>query len=144
MITTLSQLAAQVESGNNPGALRFEPAFRPSAEAIINCKKANACSNATALVLCAMSFGKYQIMGENLWGLLGYTVDAAHYLNNEDLQDSSYWNFCQRKGIGFSLIEVLHDPAKRLQYARLYNGPGNPVAYGDRMLSEYKASGGVL
>lgn len=144
MITTLSQLAAQVESGHNPGALRFEPAFRPSAEAIVNCKKANACSNATALVLCAMSFGKYQIMGENLWGMLGYSFDVAYFLNSEDLQDSAYWNFCQRKGIGFSLNEFLTDSAKRLQYARLYNGPGNPAAYADRMISEYKAAGGVL
>ena len=144
MITTLSQLAAQVESGNNPGALRFEPAFRPSAEAIINCKKANACSNATALVLCAMSFGKYQIMGENLWGYLGTQYCVADYLAIPLLQDRTYADFVARKGIAFSLDEILHDPAKRLQYARLYNGPGNPVAYGDRMLSEYKASGGVL
>ena len=142
MISTLSQLVMQSESNNNRAAVRFEPAFKPSDLAVQRCAKINQCNLATARVLCAMSFGAYQMMGENIYNLLGYGCTISEYLNSDAIQDASFIAHNDAKGIGdITLYDVLTNVDKRFLFARKYNGNGQ--AYGDWLLTNYRLHGGA-
>lgn len=124
MITTLSQLIAQAESSCEQYAIRFEPAFVPSALAIQRCATANRCTQATARIICATSWGFYQIMGEELYRREIVVHPIGEWLASANAQALGFLVFTQEKNIAFSLDAILHDENKRLDFATHYNGNG--------------------
>lgn len=133
MITTLSQLIAQTESAGKISALRFEPKFKPSQTNVLKCAGFNKVSVQTAEVICASSWGLYQLMGENLYSF-GYQGTILDFWKNPDLQ-LDYFNLHNKlRYIDFTLDEVITDPVKRTKFATRYNGS---AMYADRMLSIY-------
>lgn len=129
MIKTLSELVAQVESGNQPFACRYEPGFakyvtRESMVKIRSAYKPAWMSEATARALLMFSWGRYQIMGENLYAL-GLDINLVHFQNDLSLQDHFFWSYCRSRKIVYSLEEVLNDEKKRLDFALKYNGGTN-------------------
>jgi len=72
----LSDVVAQVESSNCPGAIRYEPGYQPSALGIGQAARFATGSwmdNATAQIIAKTSFGRFQIMGDNLYNAMQYT-----------------------------------------------------------------------
>ncbi len=139
MITTLSQLIAQVESSGNPYAVRYEPAYSPDNQAVLAMEKLARCSLATAVTLSKMSWGLYQIMGDNLIGL-GLQSTPIQYCNNQSAQLSTFQAYCVENHCDYTLEEIVTDTLKRLDFARKYNGPGDPAAYAAAMMSAYQGS----
>lgn len=143
MITTLSQLIAQVETGNNPWAMRYEPAFTVEASAISSAVKAihPDCSFWTARVILCTSWGKYQIMGENLYaqGLTGW---PGEFLADDAHQDMAFLAYVQQNKINLGIDALFHsgDDANIELFARRWNGPGNIDAYVARMKQVYAES----
>ena len=86
-----------------------------------------------------MSWGLYQIMGDNLVGM-GLDISPIEYCSNQDMQFKFFWRYCSNENIAFTLDEVLQDRTKREKFAKLYNGPGNYVNYAQRMLDVYQHS----
>lgn len=137
MIKTTADLIAQVESNGNPYACRFEPAYTPRQWPAM-ARLAN-CSESTAKVLCAMSFGLYQIMGDNLIAL-GVTVSPLAYCADTNLQLATFNKFLDRNRINFSLDGLISYSINRETFSRAYNGPGNVAAYSQRILDIYMAN----
>lgn len=150
MIQTLNDLIAQVESGNNPWAMRFEPAFTPSTGAIAIARKMMLASDATLRTICATSWGKYQIMGENLYSahssshgvLTAIKLWPGEFMASVGVQDSFFSMLLTIWGINFPLADVVSEQSDvaRLAFARRYNGPGNPQAYADRIMQVWAAN----
>jgi hypothetical protein len=134
MILTLSDLIARVESNWNPYAVRYEPAFKPSSGGVDAMAKLCHCSRATAAVLCAMSWGLFQIMGENLISL-GLDVTPMEFCANESKQVALFTQFVTERGIAYLPSEIKDDHLKRERFALKYNGPGNIAAYSERLFS---------
>lgn len=138
MITTLSQLVAEVESGNNVFAVRHEPAWRYTTKKIIDsfhrAHRPLKMSNQTALTLLACSFGKYQVMGSVLYEI-GFQEELIKFAASEFLQDFWFKEVLKYKGIEFSLTEILQDEKKRNLFARRYNGDAS--VYGARLMNVY-------
>ena len=132
---TLADLIAQVESNGNQYAVRFEPHFTPSDRNIFKMANLCKCSNETARVLCSMSFGYYQIMGNNLISLdLMITPFQFMAYTGQEI----YFNrYCIRNNCEYTLDDVINDESKRLDFARKYNGPGNVEAYAQRIIDIY-------
>ena len=128
MIGTISQLIAQIESSNNPHALRFEPQFNPTAENIAAACHSNACSTATGKMICATSWGLYQIMGENLYSL-GFKSSIFDFINSPSLQLVYFNEFLASRKLGAITLEDLRtDQTKREYFASRYNGAAYPYA----------------
>lgn len=140
MITTLAQLIAQVESNGNPLAVRFEPAHHPAENFVTKMQALAKCNFATAQILCAMSWGEFQIMGDNLVAL-DLSVSPFEYLHNENMQYDFFAKFSASNHLYLSLDDILNDPSQRQLFARLYNGPGNFMAYAQRIVDVAKANG---
>lgn len=131
MIETISQLVAQTESNNKLYALRFEPAYHPLQANVLKCVAANKpMSYVTAEGICASSFGKYQIMLDNVYQL-GYAGTALDFWANSDIQETYFKKFIIWKGIDYSLAEIISDKTKREHFAKRYNGS---IAYADRLM----------
>lgn len=138
MITTLSQLIAAAESGNNQYAVRFEPAYHPDPKAVSKLAGIMECTANTAEILCSCSWGLYQIMGDNLVNL-GLQISPIHYCAIPAMQDQYFSKFLARDNLSsFTLADILHYPEKRLQFAKLYNGPGLPERYADYLMQVYQ------
>lgn len=129
-MTTLEELIALIESDNNPFAMRFEPHVYDLTqksnryEAMVNVAKArNRCSRPTACVIVATSWGKYQIMGFNLYDAieLSYPHSVGKFMATDGDQDATFKAFCQAKNIYFTLPDMA-DPAFALRFAHVYNG----------------------
>ncbi|MGH9436394.1 MAG: N-acetylmuramidase domain-containing protein [Terriglobia bacterium] len=155
----LAYIISQVEASGFSGALRFEPsvyrevmyALQTGCDGTLACNaahakhvsdnarvlvstiaKINRCTDDTARVLYATSFGLYQIMGYNLYSL-GLSSPISNYLNgvqSRTLQDGMFSKFLAGHGLAFTWDEMARDPDKLNYFALHYNGS---VAYGDRM-----------
>lgn len=124
MSRTLSQLIAQIESGDVPWAVRIEPAFKPSVQAINNCIAAHKpayMNRGTAEMICRSSWGRYQIMGENLYTICKVRMPVAHFVADDDAQLQAFHAHNKAKGIDYDLADM-RDEAKRVHFARRYNG----------------------
>lgn len=133
MILTLSDLIARVESNRNPYAVRYEPAFRPSSDIVERMAKLCTCSRATAEMLCATSWGYFQIMGENLIRH-GLDVTPIEFCHDANKQIALFTAFVEARGINYKPSEIKADHLKRERFALKYNGPGNIAAYSKRLL----------
>jgi len=136
-ITTLAQLIAQAESANNQFATRFEPAYRPNPAHVSVLAKNIDCTYMTAETLCAMSWGLYQIMGDNLVGM-GLTISPLQFCSSPDMQGLYFARYVQTANCNYSLEQILGDTPTRLDFARKYNGPGQPENYAAYLLQIYK------
>lgn len=135
----LADVIARVESNNNQYAVRFESGVFERLTTNLNdylpmlgwIERVHSCSQATAIALASMSWGKYQMMGENLWPHLEdsfWTFGATPLL-----QDQAFGEFLARRGINYSLEEIQADPDKRYHFILHYNGPSAIDAYWARM-----------
>lgn len=143
---TVADVIGAIESGHNPGALRFEylgytkaPLLNATIEAII---KYNVCSVATARMIYATSWGEFQIMGENLYdpNLCAYRNSIARYLVQSGDQFVTFNSFLFRMPLSprinaGSPASLFKDPNLRLQFSREYNGPDNVQEYADKIKS---------
>lgn len=140
-IITLADLIAFNESNNNCNAVRFEPAHIPHTTYINKMKELVGCSTATASVLCATSWGKYQIMGDTLIDL-GLRMSPIVFCASPVYQDTCFHDFIDRNHIGgYMLTDITQDAVKRATFARIYNGPGNIQGYSQRLVETAKAHG---
>ena len=95
-----SKIVGYVESLNNPYAIRFEEHLyqnylsRKPNDAVV--RYINKCSMRTAFMIMATSWGKYQILGINLYNRLDYDKPIGHYLCDEDEQDISFAEFLKK------------------------------------------------
>lgn len=139
--TTIAELIALAESDNNSQAIRYEPAFNSDAATIEKCRKANNCNSATAAQLCKMSFGKYQMMAYNLY-FYGYSKSVFDFVNSDNDQLQAFTSFLVRRGINFSLNDILTNPAILAKFSRTYNG--NAELYSKHLIAVYKNAGGFI
>jgi hypothetical protein len=131
---TLEDIISQIESGDNLYAMRFEPhVFERMHQtnrygaAVAVAKQQNRCTLETARVICATSWGRFQIMGFNLYDpALGepfpFLNPIGAYLESIIWQSRHFKAFCDKKDILFTVEELIGDPAKVLKFARTYNG----------------------
>ena len=155
----LSYIISQVESGGFSGALRFEPkvyaeiqsASRTDLDASLSLNAAHAvhvadskrtlvariaqinrCTEETAQVIYAMSFGLYQIMGYNLYDN-GMHQPISNYLNGVQarvLQDAMLAQFLAGHGLLNSWDEMAVNRDLLNHFALHYNGS---LSYANRM-----------
>ena len=99
-IDLLSKIVASVESLNNIHALRFEEKLYTSYQKrkvktdIV--RLINKCSLRTAYMIMATSWGKYQILGYNLYNKLNYDKPIGYYLNEPDEQDFTFIEYIKK------------------------------------------------
>jgi len=136
---TLSRLVAEVESNNSPYAVRYESGWRyttkKSIDSFHRAHRPVRMSEETVRILLASSWGKYQMMGSNLYDM-GYGAELVQFASTEFEQDIWFKNFLQTRGIDFTLEEILKDKAKRQLFARRYNG--DATTYSARLLNVYE------
>lgn len=134
----LSVVAYTVESSDNDYAMRFEPASYASNPQWIEGQESaiahfNDCSDETARMIACTSWGRFQILGANIYAL-GHTSSIINWINGStrndgDLQDNTYRKFIQPKGFQpFENCATWAD-SRFNAYAGFYNGPGNIPAY---------------
>lgn len=138
-ITTLSQLIAQAESSNNQFAFRFEPAYHPNPAHVETLAKNCGITRISAEILCAASWGLYQIMGDNLVGM-GLSISPIQYCSSPDMQGLYFARYIQNANCNYTLEQIIGDEATRLDFAKKYNGPGNPQAYANYLMEIYKGA----
>ncbi len=129
---SLAQIIAILESSGNPFAMRYEPRYAPSGDSIVAYSRIAHVSTDTARVCLATSWGMYQIMGQNLVGL-GVDVSFPAYCMSIHFQHKSFVDFLAHSGLAkyaaMPLADFLADDSAVLDFATIYNGPGNPTAY---------------
>lgn len=143
MSDTLARVIATVESGPFPYAMRFEPALweRPAimpAQSIRPAQVANKCSAATAQMICATSWGLFQIMGFNLYGSLGIGIAIGPYLFDAEQQFNAFTRFVTLNGFDPANFDFSNDTLIHA-FARSYNGPGDVEAYAAKMKAAFAA-----
>ena len=133
---TLADLIAQVESSGNQYALRFESAHNPYDNKIATMATLCKCSRVTAKVLCQMSFGLFQIMGDNLVDL-GLSTNVFLYCDSIARQNEMFNRYCIRNNCEYTLGDIINVEEDRLDFARKYNGPGNVEVYAQRIIDVF-------
>lgn len=132
---TLAHLVGQIESGNWYGAIRFEPHVYFAClngkyqNSFAKARSVNRCSKETACAIVATSWGRFQIMGFNVYDYLGLNMPVATFLGDREAQEDAFWNFVMRRKIDYSLDDLCVE-AKRLRFARTYNGS---LTYADKI-----------
>jgi hypothetical protein len=133
----LSQVVAQVESSGDIFALRYEPTYEPSSASIVACRSAASSymSVESARMICKTSWGRYQIMGDNLYGsAIQLRDNIIQYASNEILQLHSFATFIG--SLGFQDVDFATLSELDLQkFALAYNGS---LIYADSLNSAYE------
>ena len=156
-MVSLASVVAETESANNLNAYRFEPAtyavFKsvddqtksPTGALIRHTETLHQCSPDSARVILSSSWGKYQIMGENIWSL-GYPGTIWKFMMDDAGQSATFEAFCLRIGVSAqdqADCSWLLDDTKGLVFARWYNGPGSPDVYLARLRQSYSMVEGL-
>ena len=132
----LEQVIAEIESSDNPQAMRFEPGiFRFDIPTLKRIMEANKCSEPTARMIYATSWGRYQVMGMTLYSTLGYAYPIIRFMVQDGEQIGAFFAFTKRYGIFFPTDFLSKTASAREEFARHYNGPGNIPAYSEKILS---------
>jgi len=140
---TLDSVIGWIESRNDDCALRFEPRIFATqrysdAETLGKIMRANHCSINTAKMLAACSFGRFQVMGFNLYSdPINYPGEIGNYFHNDELQRKNFYSFCQYKMIDFPVSDLLRT-VKRNHFAQVYNGS---LEYADAIVASLKHFG---
>lgn len=143
MTDTLARVIATVESGPFPYAVRFEPSLwehpaRMPAASFRAAQIANRCSAATAQMICATSWGLFQIMGFNLYGSLKLPIAIGPYLFDTEQQFNAFKRFVTLNGFDPDNFDFSDDGLIE-RFARSYNGPGDVPNYVAKMKAAYAA-----
>jgi hypothetical protein len=120
----LSDCVGQVESSGNPGAMRYEPDFIPTQNAIETVQSVATggyMDQTTARMIASTSFGEFQIMGANLYAVLKYQKTISDYLTTPQDQLETFNAFIEYLGFSDGPFSLMSEPAL-LKFARLYNG----------------------
>ena len=137
MIILLSDVVAHAESAGNRNAVRFEPVvFRKQKASftLAHFITGTALSGDTARALGACSWGKFQIMGYNIYGVCGYQKTLAEYLVSDTDQLNTFIKFiAPRNNILFE--KMLSNVADLNEFSRHYNGS---VAYAETLKQSYQ------
>jgi len=114
MINKIMKIIAYVESNYNPYAIRFEKNIFASLEGskyrqkpvkiLSLIQEINKCNNDTAKMIYSTSFGKYQIMGYNIYGTCGYKYDIATFLCVEEHQSDCALKYLQSLMVNFDNV----------------------------------------
>lgn len=148
-MVTLGDVIRRVESNNDPYALRFEVTVYdrmlrkvPRHPVLFVIQETNKCSSNTAGMIAATSWGAWQLMGFNVYGTGRYTRPIAQFLGSVAEQNLAAGYFLDAIGYSadqdFARIDVIN-------FARLYNGPGNVSNYAAKMqAAAHKLSKGAI
>lgn len=120
----LSDCVAHIESAGDPLAMRFEPGWHASPVGILKAAQhatGGWIDQATAANICACSYGRFQIMGDNLFGVLNFQGTLAAYLTSDVLQHNSFNSFISHIGFKDAPFSSF-TPAQLTSFARSYNG----------------------
>ncbi len=120
----LSDCVAQVESANNPLAMRYELDYIPTFNSILLTQKFATngyMDTITARIIASTSWGKYQIMGANLYAGLKYEDTLFSYLSDAGVQLVTFQDFIKHLGFTDGPFAMMGE-ASLLKFARLYNG----------------------
>jgi hypothetical protein len=98
----IADVIKTIESSNNQYAFRFEEKLyflhRASktnlSKVLKRIRMINQCSNDTALMICSTSWGLYQILGINIYGMCGYDKSIINFLKNANDQENVFKDFC--------------------------------------------------
>lgn len=122
----LSDVVAQVESRNNPLAMRYEPAYQPSVRGLrltSDLAVNGFIDRITAGVICKTSWGAYQIMGNNLYDLMDYRHTLFSFLSSPQKQLDIFIAFVQHAKFGFDNPTFTQLTNAELDaFAQYYNG----------------------
>ena len=129
----LSDCVAQVESSGNPLAMRYEPDYTPTLNSIqltqkfaangyMDTNTANGYMDTnTARMIASTSWGKFQIMGANLYAVLKYEDTLVSFLSDVGSQLAAFQSFIGHIGFTDGPFSLMSENAL-LRFARLYNG----------------------
>lgn len=120
----LSDCVAQVESANNPLAMRYEPDYLPTLTSIQLTQKFASngyMDTITARMIASTSWGKFQIMGANLYSVLKYEDTIVSFLSDVGSQLAAFQSFIAHLGFTDGPFKHMSETAL-LKFARLYNG----------------------
>lgn len=132
----LSDVVAEVESSNSPWAIRFEPGYQPSANGISGAKNYASgtwMDSNTAHMICQTSWGRCQIMGDNLYNELGYANSIWHFVETPSDQLAMFRLFIKKGKFSDAPFETL-TKADLDAFALYYNGA---IVYADALISSY-------
>lgn len=116
-MSMLAMIVREVESGNNPYAIRYEPGFHKrltlSQRAYkqvrewhqVYQKKWGFITLETYLILLSSSWGLYQILGYNLDGFTKFA--PAVYWSSVSLQDQTFREYIERRWRNYEDVERL-------------------------------------
>lgn len=139
---SLADAVMQIESAGDWRAERFEPAVygRSLTSDQLKIRQAikaiHRCSDATATVIYATSYGWFQLMGFNLWGRIGIRCHKADFIQNQALQRRAFEQYARDAGIWFepaSCADEVELHTRCQLFALRYNGPGNVDDYAGRL-----------
>lgn len=141
--SALMRIEAMVESSNNQWATRFEPTVyqritnQGYTPLLTTIQKVNGCSGGTARQIYSTSYGKYQMMGFNLYGL-GWQKTTGEFMADTDSQDLFFALFLQDNKINFTWAQMKADQALLDTFSIHYNGS---TAYSARVQQVAKELG---
>ncbi len=142
-IVTLLEVVAQVESNNNPAAVRFEKAaFEAQGCGAISIRKIIArnggCSPETAGMIYWSSWGRFQIMGFSLYGaFIDYPGNLRQFWTADAEQEQVFRRFIGSCGWTGDTDFASFTTGHVMDFARFYNGPGNVNGYADKLNEAY-------
>jgi hypothetical protein len=112
-----------VESSNNQYAFRFEEqlyfqhrSIKSKLSKVLKIvKMLNNCSDATALMIISTSWGLFQILGINVYGMCGYEKSIIDFFHSKDDQEKVFNTFC-----AFQKINLEETEKDLIKIASLY------------------------
>ena len=133
----LSSIIAHVESGGSGDtrAIRFEPGVYsgwPFDAAMSRARAANACSQDTARAVCAISWGRFQILGYNLY-LDGYSGSIVDFASDIAAQVTALDDFLTKRSINWNWVDLAADQGIAQRFVQVYNGPAGWPDYWTKM-----------
>lgn len=113
----LKDIVELVESNQDKMAIRYEKATFGNIwgklkyyDALERIRRVHKCSYDTAVMIASCSFGKFQIMGFNLYGILKLESHIVNFLMNESMQEKAFNDFVNLIGIEEkAIIEEIKD-----------------------------------
>lgn len=135
--SNLLTIISAIESSGSAKAVRFEPQVfdtyqrmqaKPAFLATI--ARLHEADSDTAMAIASTSWGKYQLMGENLYQL-GYADTVFAFADSDTAQLFYMGEFLTQRGLNVTWASLAGDSHALERFGTLYNGSS---AYGDRML----------
>lgn len=133
----LSDCVAMVESSNHPGAIRYEPDYTPSSIGVSRAALYASgawMDTATAEMIAKTSFGRFQIMGDNLYNAMDYTNTIWHFVADPQDQLDVFHKFIALGKFRDMPFETMLR-SEVVAFALYYNGA---AVYADSLINAYR------